>query len=486
MPVPAELLPLLLAFTAYFAAVATAFLARGPVSKLKGAALAALAKLVRAPEPGKMIMDLTKAHQVQNKICKDKGLDPCTGPVGVKFFADGRPSEHVLINDIPQSDYCFILSLFYLFHFATNKDMWLEMGGGKTGRTFLSFATFLSPITRHILTLLGWAYCIVIVKDLAECHADPLASKEDGPTTNTYKFLPLVLASIAALFLVANGQPKWGVTMILGSQSLAPYLPKGFFRGLLLDAATLIPTGTSTYLHAGGRHTGVTKHLSLPHSPTEIFTFMHQAAMALSVAVGSLCVPILDALSNPDVIAATSEAMAQVDPRLLEAVRDPALRAALEEFILDKLGLAIGGVAFAALVTAASRHNITFMTMDQAAIEAAYEDRHGLVRAAVLGDLHARGVELNDGRRDEGGAETLGNIIEFIETGKYHPAARTILEGLREGSGSGSKRGRGRAGGGGPTAAMIKSLVLAIALHLECGYAGALWRCCLLSARAPP
>ena len=481
-PVSEHLIPLLVAFIAYFAAAAAKFLALAPEALPKGKARADLLKRVQAPQPAAMIKDLSNAHMAQNKICSDEGLNTCTGPVGVKIFKDGRAPQHVLIQNIPVKDHVYILSLMYLMHFATDENMWLEKGGDKTGRTFLSFYSFVSPIARHVLALLDWDYCYVIVKDLAETHAPPYAAKEDGPLTKTYKFMRLVLASVMAIFIAASGLPKWGMSMVLASKSLSSYVPKAFFGGRVVDTITVISTGTTTHLHAGGQVTGGTKHLSLPHSPSNIHAFFHQAAVALGVAAGALCVPILAALGDAAMILAISEAMAQVDPQLLEAVRVPAERDALEEYIRAQLGDTIGSIAFAVLVSAASRHNITYKGMDEAAKEAGYADMQALVRAAVLREPDALAACLRDGRREEGDTKNLGVIIMFIVDGKYNHSARTILVKLREGVGTG-KRARGRDSSGKLTKSEVNALCLAIALHLECGYAGA-FQCLFFAERA--
>ena len=142
---------------------------------------------------------------------------------------------------------------------------------------------------------------------MAECWAQPYAAKEDGPLTTTYKFGPLVDASLKTLF-PDGGDALLGMSAILASQSLRPRFPEWLFAGKRIDTLASSAGGPGNELHAIGdgdaQFFGTTQHLSLPHSPSDIADFVRQVAHIFSLGDS----PIVKVFSDPDVIAASAAA----------------------------------------------------------------------------------------------------------------------------------------------------------------------------------
>jgi len=464
-----------MAYIAFFASAAAPYKTQMPVVPLTGAAHEALVLRVSAPEPSKMIPDLLKAHDEQVDICEINELQACSGPCAVKFFRDRRPADIILLEDIPTADYSFILTLMYLMHFATAVAMWMEYGGGKTGRTFVSFIAFLYPIVAHVLCLLGREYSYVIVKDLAECWDQPYASKEKGPLSSDYEFLPLVVHSIATIFDTITFLPRWGMSFILGSYSLEPYLPKKAVAGTVVNLATSTSPGYFLCKHPRDQVMGTAPHFSLPPSPSGILDYTKQAAAALGVDNGELCAPVLQALADPAMISATDAAIAGVDSSVVEAMRDGHSRDGIVKLIEQELGPTAGSMALAALTASASRRYVTLQCFSESAVEKGFRDvQHVLYNGIIEEEDKALDeVELRDAREETG--KTLRDILSSIKGGKGHTTAKRHLEAL-------ARSFRDVAGDAKPDdntpkepyTAQLNSILSAVALHVECSFGGSL------------
>ena len=469
---PADLYKSVMAYIAFFASAAACYKTEKPVVPLTGAAHEALVLRVSAPDPSKMIPDLLKAHDKQVDICEKKKLQACSGPCAVKFFRDRRPADIILLKDIPTADYSFILTLMYLMHFATAVAMWMEYGGGKTGRTFVSFIAFLYPIVAHVLCLLGREYSYVIVKDLAECWDQPYASKEKGPLSSDYKFFPLVQPSIDAIFDMITFLPRWGMSFILGSYSLEPYLPEKALAGTVMNLATSTSHGYFLCQHPGGQVMGTAPHFSLPPSSSGVLDYTKQTAAALGVDKGELCAPVLQALADPAMISATDAAIDGVDSSVVEAMRDGHSRDRIVKLIEQELGTTAGSMALAALTASASRRYVTYQCFSESAVKKGFQDvQQVLYNAIIKEEDKALEVELRDAREDTG--KTLRDILSVIKSGKGHTTAKRHLEAL-------ARSFRDVAGGAKPDdntpkepyTAQLNSILSAVALHVECSFGG--------------
>ena len=326
------------------------------------------------------------------------------------------------------------------------------------------------------MTLIGWNYCIIIVKDLAECWAQPYASKEIGPLTKGYQWLCLILASIAALFNKATGLPNWGMSYILGSITLWPYIPEQAREsGARVDLRTRLGPGHHLQRHGANIFMGNVPHFSLPHSPQMIVDSMHMLAHILGVANA----PFLAAYSDAKTQQEMSDAIEGADSALLEGVRDPDLRQLMKEFLLSRLGSIVGGIAFAALVSAASRRYITLQCLDKSARDNGFEGgMMELLDSAFNGskenEERALSVPVQDARMEPGDGKTVRDVIKFIqERSKGQRSAKDSLTAI-------STRTRG-AGAGMPVGmqglplvneANIKRIIYGFATHLESSYAG--------------
>ena len=419
-----------------------------------------------------MIAGFVAAHDEQVKLCASKRLTPSSGPCVVKFFL-AKPAEFILLKDIPPCDYRYIISLIYLMHFGTSVSMWLDRGGTKTGRTFASFIAFLSPIMRHILLLLGWAYLLVSVKDLAECSDQPFAAKDSAPLTPGYKFEDLVQASVRASFSASTGLLNWGLSFVLCSLSLARYLPRGQGAGgMMVDLGTPLGPGNLLRKHPDGTHGGTAQHLSLPTSPAILLALLVQAAAALGVRTGANAAPVVAALSDPALSTSMSAAMEAVDPAVLAAMGVAEERNGIEKLLLLTLGATIGALAFAALTAAASCRNRTLKALRCAAVAAGFVDAPALVEAALKGESMALGVMLRDAREERG--KPLRDILQAIMGSRGHAAAAAVLDKCSsEDSGGGAAgKKRRRSAPVETTPAELKCVLSASALHLECSFAG--------------